>query len=277
MLIVRSPLLPVIIVALFALFASAALADDFTPPCTKPFLPGKAVAIDSRCGTKGTGGDEADQNEAKNNFCAKGPLMALTFDRLGTLQADVVKNKKINFGDLGNHGAHGPTKDRAPLRTLGEGKRVQLKGFVLIARQEKGESVNCGHDFDHEPEKNPFHDIHISLVGTKELASSTDETQKDAIECQSVVAEMTPHFRPSGWTAGGVNKVAKKHLLVRVTGHLFFDSSHVPCASGKPVRSNPKRFSLWEIHPIYKFEVCIADCDAEGTWQTLGQWLTNNP
>jgi hypothetical protein len=69
-----------------------------------------------------------------------------------------------------------------------------------------------------------------------------------------------------------VEKVAKAKALARITGQLYFDSSHVPCANGQHVRSNPKRNSLWEIHPVYKFEVCTADCDGKGQWLPLDQW-----
>jgi len=49
------------------------------------------------------------------------------------------------------------------------------------------------------------------------------------------------------------------------SGQLYFDSSHFPCKGGVGKGAgNPKRKSLWEIHPIYKFEVCTADCDGEG-------------
>lgn len=212
----------------------------------------------------------------KNNFCSTGTLVAITIDQLTTLQTKVEQNTSINFGDQANRGAHGPTTDRAPLKDLGEGDLVQLKAFVLAAKQEQGESVNCGHGFDNENEKNLFHDIHISLVATEKLATPADKVEEAANECQGVVAEMIPHHRPPEWTAANVNKVAAAHLLVRVTGQRFFDSSHVPCADGKPVRSNPKRVSLWEIHPIYKFEVCTANCDAEGTWLLLEDWV-NEP
>jgi hypothetical protein len=73
-----------------------------------------------------------------------------------------------------------------------------------------------------------------------------------------------------------VNKLAKAHMPVRVTGHLFFDSSHVPCAGGQPVPSNPKRFSLWEVHPIYQLEVCTGNCDGDGQWSSLSDWVKNN-
>jgi hypothetical protein len=63
---------------------------------------------------------------------------------------------------------------------------------------------------------------------------------------------------------------------VRITGPLFFDSSHQPCRDGK--RPNPKRISVWEIHPIYQFEVCknkaLTACDVgnDSQWIPLDQW-----
>jgi len=270
-------LLLVLLTAVLTIFSISGVAQDFTPSCDTPLFPGQAVAIDNRCTIQGAGGKEAEQNQAKNNFCATGTLVEITVDQLTTLQTKVEQNTSINFGDQANHGAHGPTTDRAPLKALGEGDLVQLKAFVLAAKQEQAESVNCGHAFDNENEKNLFHDIHISLVATEKLATPTDKVEEAANECQGVVAEMIPHHRPPEWTAANVNKVAAAHLLVRVTGQRFFDSSHVPCADGKPVRSNPKRVSLWEIHPIYKFEVCIANCDVEGTWLLLEEWVNKPP
>jgi hypothetical protein len=266
-------LLLVALTAVLTIFSISGFAQDFTPSCDTPLFPGQAVAIDNRCGIQGAGGKEADQNQVKNNFCATGTLVEVTIDQLTVLQTKVEQNARINFGDQGNRGPHGPTTDRSPLKALGEGDLVQLKAFVLAAKQEQAESVNCGHEFDNESEKNLFHDIHISLVATEKLATPADKVEEAANECQGVVAEMIPHHRPQEWTAANLNKVAAAHLLVRVTGQRFFDSSHVPCAVGKPVRSNPKRVSLWEIHPIYKFEVCSANCDAEGTWLLLEEWV----
>jgi hypothetical protein len=256
-----------------ALTSTSVLAQDFTQACSGPAFPGPAVAIDSRCSAQGAGGEEAEQNQAKNNFCAAGTPSPRTIGQLMTLQGQVEQNKAINFGDADNPGMHGPTTDRAPLKALGEGKLVQLNAFVISATQEGAESVNCGTVFDQEPNPDLFHDIHISLVATQQLATSANTTAKEANECQGIVSEMVPHHRPPEWTADNVNKVAANHLMVRVTGQLFFDSSHVPCAQGKEVRTNPRRISLWEIHPIYKFEVCTANCNATGTWVPLALWV----
>jgi hypothetical protein len=237
------------------------------PACRKPSYPSPSpsgtLGIDKQCGLAGSGaGAEGQQNSAKNNFCAAGPPKAMTVADLTNLQAQVEKNASINFGSE-NKGTRkkGPTTNRAPLRKLGEGKLVTLRAFVLIARQEGGESVNCGKNVPDQP---LFHDIHISLVST---ADATDE-------CSGVVAEMSPHHRPDSWTHENVEKVSRAKLPVRVTGQLYFDSSHFPCSGGQGAgEGNPKRVSLWEIHPIYKFEVCTAGCDGAGTWLPLDQWV----
>jgi hypothetical protein len=204
----------------------------------------------------------------KNNFCAAGPASKISFTDLRNLQQQVEANADINFG---NHNSsdrkRGPTDDRTPLAGLGEGKQVVLTAYVLIARQEGGEGVNCGAKFPPRNPKDPkYHDIHISLVPSQDVTN----------ECSSVVAEMSPHHRPDSWNQANVEKLAKDALPVRVTGQLFFDSSHVPCSGTQPSAGNPKRFSLWEIHPIYSFEVCTANCNGTGNWVPLDQWAGQN-
>jgi hypothetical protein len=246
----------------------APVAKEFSPSCKTPLFPQPAppepLGIDAQCGLEGSGkGAEGEQDAAKNNFCFSGEPKPVTFADLQQLQAQVEKNPAINFGDENTpNRKKGPTSDRTLLRALGEGSPAVLKAYVLIARQEGPESVNCGKNV---PNQAAFHDIHISLVDSK------DATKDD--ECKSVVAEMSPHRRPTTWNHANLQKVANAKALVRVTGQLFFDSSHVPCASGKPVRSNPKRMSLWELHPVSKFEVCTADCEGEGQWLPLDQWV----
>jgi hypothetical protein len=230
--------------------------------------PTAALGIDTSCSLAGAGSAETAQNQAKNNFCGTGIPKPVKIADLQQL-FQTVKNTlpAINFGDEAEAGVRkaGPTQDRKPLQALGEGTQAVFQGFVLIARQEGAESVNCGKV---EPDEPVFHDIHISLV---ESAST-----QLADECSSIVAEMSPHHRPNSWNQENVQALAAAHLPVRVTGQLFFDSSHVPCANGVKVRSNPKRSSLWEIHPIYKFEVCAAkDCTVATSWLTLDKWVAS--
>jgi hypothetical protein len=185
------------------------------------------------------------------------------------LQQNVESNKSINFGNTRDHplsAKPGPAKDRTPLRTLGEGTLRTLQGFVFAAHQEGKESVNCGTNVQNSA---LFHDIHVSIVA--------DEGSTHGDECSSVVAEMSPHHRPDSWTAANVQRMAAKHRPVRVTGQLFFDSSHTPCQDGKEIPGDPRRASLWEIHPIYKFEICQSDpCTAPNSWIPLDKWVEQN-
>jgi hypothetical protein len=245
---------------------SLANAQTFTQTCSNPSFPSQATAIDSACVVTGQGGKEGPQNQAKNNFCSQGQPQAYTFDKLKRLQVQVGNDHSIPFGRKGTATRHpGPATDRSPLEKLGEGELVVLNAFVLKARQEGAESVNCGKPpaAGAVPNEPLYHDIHISLV---QLAAEADE-------CNGMVAEMSPHHRPAAWSADNLNRLAQSHMPVRVTGQLFFDSSHSPCVNGEASAGDPKRFSLWEIHPIYKFEVCTGNCTGEGNWASLEDWV----
>jgi len=267
----RAPLLPLTFVLIAGIEApiSAQSGQPLQESCPHPQFPSATkAAIDNQCGIDGTGTDaDATQDGIKNNFCAPGPAKPLTFDQLQQLQAAVEANKDINFGNRDEHplsASPGPTTDRTPLTKLGEGQLRVIEGYVMIARQEGGETVNCSKDVPNQP---AYHDIHISLV--------PDEQSIHGDECEAVVVEMSPHHRPANWTAANLQAVSSKHVRVRVTGQLFFDSSHSPCSGGGRNDSDPARFSLWEIHPIYKFEVCDGtDCS---TAVSLDQWLQKNP
>src|SRR4029077_1606963 len=105
--------------------------------------------------------------------------------------------------------------------------------------------------------------IHIELV--------KDADEDD--DCKSVTAEMSPHFRPDAWE-GLVNLSITRP--VRITGPLFFDSAHQPCRGDK--RPSPNRISVWEIHPVYQFEVCknksLSACSVSdaSVWIPLDEW-----
>jgi hypothetical protein len=237
----------------------------FSQICTTPNFPTDTpTAMDgSSCSVSGNGGAETWQNEAKNNFCAGGSTLPTTtsIPELVALQAKVQQIPNINFGNPRQHPLArrpGPIQDRAPLVALGEGNLVQLQGYVKIARQEGAESVNCGSNVPNDP---AYHDIHISIV-----LSPADQ------ECSGVVVEMSPHHRPDAWNAQLVNEVSHAALIVRVTGQQMFDSSHTPCINGSAIRGDPARISLWEIHPIYRFEVCPQGNCSTGGWVPLEAW-----
>jgi hypothetical protein len=235
----------------------------FGQSCPNPSYPSASPApMDSTsCSVEGNGGAETAQNEAKNDFCASG-AKPITIVEMVSLQKQVRGDKSIPFGNPDQHpltNSAGPAENRKPLQALGEGSEVVLTGFVKISRQEGAESVNCG---SHVPKEDAYHDIHISIV-----------EKPTASECTGVVVEMIPHHRPNSWTADLVNAVKTAKLPVRVTGQLMFDSSHSPCVAGKPVSGDPLRASLWEVHPIYKFEVCTSgDCVSGSGWVPIEEW-----
>jgi hypothetical protein len=232
--------------------------------CPNPRFPGPPTPIDtSTCAVAGNGGAETNQNEAKNNFCPTSTAAApMKISDLVALQKQVQKNKNIPFGNFNGHPLTtqpGPATDRAPLQALGEGKEVTLLGFVKIARQEGKESVNCTTNVPDEP---IFHDIHVSVVSKANQA-----------ECTGVVAEMVPRHRFADWTVVKLTEIAAAAMPVRITGQLMFDSSHSPCQGSTAIQGDPARASLWEVHPIYKFEVCTTGTCSSGTgWVPLETW-----
>jgi hypothetical protein len=200
----------------------------FTPVCPLPFQGLRNPLSDDYCGIQGGNSNPAlqAQSTAMNNFCA-------TTEHPET----------ITYQDLLNwqtRSAHFPTRmsDRKEVENLGEGKYVSYIAFIKEAHYADtvaGEAVNCNRSGYNT------NDIHITLI--------SDPNNTDL--CQSTIAEISPHYRPVSWRPGLLNELGKP---VRIRGQLFYDGSHRPC-SGK-ARPNPKRASVWEIHPVYSIDVC---------------------
>lgn len=230
-------------------------AGTFSPVCNLPFDGVRNSNADDHCGIQGGSNDPSKQAEsrAKNNFCAAThPPDSIAYDDLIQLQTQAGKNIPKNL------------PDRSILTGMGEGRYVSYIAFVKDAHYSdvsKGEAVNCNIPGD------STNDIHIIL-----LKDPADD------ECESTTAEMSPHYRPLSWTPDNV-KSAGKHP-VRVQGQLFYDGSHSPCtATSSP---NPQRKSLWEIHPVYAFDVCkmtdLTQCQSStnpADWVPLDQWVSS--
>ncbi|HVR06775.1 MAG TPA: hypothetical protein VMW75_01905 [Thermoanaerobaculia bacterium] len=201
--------------------------------------------------------DKKFEDLAKNSLCldASSPTDLSDFKAFRELQA---RNDSKTTGDRSQLRAITP---------LGEGSIVRLAAYIKEAHVSDcpgGEAVNCV--------SNGFanNDIHIPLV------QSPDDD-----ECLSVTAEMSPHFRPAAWSE--IDMQTPVGRLVRITGPLFFDSSHTPCTVDDQnqisARSSPARLSLWEIHPVYSIDVCDSatgtDCNvAEAAdWTPYDQWV----
>jgi hypothetical protein len=206
---------------------------------------------------------------AKNNFCSTSDPVVLAFGDFGELQKKAAA-AHITFGSDSKL-----PKDRSALSslaldsgvTVGEGDVVRLAAYVIDAHYSNvssGESVNC------KTKGDEWNDIHIVLG-----------TQPDADACESITAEMSPHFRPEIWTPSTLNNLAGRPL--RFAGQLFFDASHRPCEGGST--ASPPRRSLFEIHPVYAVDVCKtkpaagtempASCDAskDENWVHLEDWV----
>lgn len=235
---------------------AAPTAGAFSPGCTLPFKGSAIPAIDGKCSMSGGSSDPAKQAESasKNNFCST------------TNSPQVVSHQDLVDLQTKATGANLPKSlpDRKQLDDMGEGKYVSYVAFVKDAHYSDvaaGEAVNCNIP------GNDTNDIHIVLMA--------DPTDQD--ECHSTTAEMSPHFRPPTWTPQNIMSASSGHPI-RVTGHLFYDGSHVPCSGTS--RPNPKRASLWEVHPVYSFEVCtqtsLAQCQsATAEWTPLEKLFTS--
>lgn len=140
-------------------------------------------------------------------------------------------------------------------QTIGEGYLVKITGYLAQMRPEGPESVNC--KLKHVANN----DFHLSIV-----PDSGDD------EFHGIVVEMIPQDRPATWTTEALHKVRDKHVQVLVTGQLFYDAKHLVNPGPDPKQGQPKRFSLWEVHPVQRFFVCTqASCDpgSPDGWQEL--------
>jgi hypothetical protein len=128
---------------------------------------------------------------------------------------------------------------------VGEGSYVEIAGFMVGLPNHpeanlSGESVNC------RLKGRTNNDFHIPI------APDPEDT-----EFQGIVVEMTPQDRNPAWTVPTLRRVAREQRQVRVRGQLFYDSEHeVNDDPENPLRGQPTRFSLWEIHPVTEFLVC---------------------
>jgi hypothetical protein len=212
---------------------------SFTPACDLPFAGAKTKA-DDICGLAGNGEDVADQQEAiaKNNFCAPtGHPQSVTYQQLVDLQNAAKSNDNPSGQPIGKS-----VDDRKDIENMGEGNYISYVALIMEAHYSDtsgGEKVNCN-------QNGPvLNDIHIVLL-----------SNPDDKECSSTTAEMSPHYRPAGWTPAVLNALSVSKgskTPVRIRGQLFFDNSHAVCGKTTP---NPKRASLWEIHPVYSIDVC---------------------
>lgn len=144
-----------------------------------------------------------------------------------------------------------------------EGDFVELFGFIasqkLPPHPNTGESVNC------KLKDEPSNDYHINITAAK----NSDETKGVVVE----MIPQNPNRKSKDWSLDKLDQIQQKQLQVRIRGRLFFDSEHeVNTKTGK-AGGNPRRFSLWEVHPISSFFVCESgNCTKTTGWKALEDW-----
>ena len=225
-------------------------------PCVSP------ETLDACTTTKPTGCSQANSahglaNQLKRTVPPEGTPTTLNFDTFSQLQSAAV--------ELVDQGVEIPPSDRDQIKsietaegTVGEGSRVRLMAFLSVGKPHAntGESVNC----NLKTEAN--NDIHISVAESE-----------DASEFEGIVVEMIPQDRPTKWTSTNVRKLRGKLLLIE--GGLLYDNLHFANGdAANPVPRQPKRFSLWEIHPVESVKVCKkadnqCDPDRASDWKAF--------
>ena len=211
-------------------------ADARKPPCKEPL---------SACTPQGCAPDDSDKalfNTAKNHLPGGTRSVSITFPDIKSLQRQA--DTKVEQGKELSHAERNSISNLTVANgRVGEGKLAKLIGFIVKSSDphaNTGESVNCNLP---RPENNDFH-ISLALKPTQS-------------EFQGIVVEMIPHDRPAQWTLEKLRKVKRDGRMVMVVGGLFYDNDHVVNADpADDLGGQPKRFSLWEIHPITQFFVC---------------------
>jgi hypothetical protein len=150
--------------------------------------------------------------------------------------------------------------NRGELSRLGEGQRVTVAAYALVARKGSKESCNCGLAAPKDT------DNHIVLVDPALKNPTLEANEED-----SETAEFTPRVRLQhrNFTREKLEPLIEAHggkLLVRITGLLMFDSEHF-------LGRHLKRHNNWEVHPVLKLEYCSqgATCrpDSNANWKNL--------
>jgi hypothetical protein len=171
---------------------------------------------------------------------------------------------------------HGDFKD--VLSRLGEGQIRGVAGFLYYAIQTGAESSNCELTGDDEVDYHIGIGFDAALAGRVLKAAAgphrLTKTDAKAIKQQSMIVEITPHYRAfkqPNWTLDAVKSALGRQ--VRIMGALLLDSEHIKpsdsCAVAGADMEKCWRGSTWELHPVTRFQVCRTGTCTEQT----GDWV----
>ena len=212
-------------------------------------------------GCAAEGSPEGNANELKRTKPQPGVPVTLSFEDFTQLQREA--DDRVGQGPLDLTPEQAAALEHVPIGAgdLGQGSLVRVVAYIAkggegLHANSSGESVNC------MLKKEVDNDFHIPVV----------ESAGDS-EFHGIVVEMIPQQRPAAWTIDALKKLQVDGTQVWVEGALFYDKVHfVNADRGHPIKNEPDRVSLWEIHPISKFLVCRKDhCDPnfEQDWSDL--------
>lgn len=228
-----------------------------------------AQAIDNTCAITGdaaSAGDKA-QDRLKNNLCVNGSARPITIKQLTDLQSDVDATG-VSYGNEHEGHGGGPPADRSTLFTKlpagspKESDLVSFIGYIVEVKPGSSETVDC-----HCTATDAI-DVHI-VVADHPLNLQTDPpnatsqqkhqitVKNDAQLCtNSFVVETIPHKRPAALERTAIEPLRDKQI-VKITGPLLFDASHKPCSGTTPVKDDPARVTVFEIH-LFTTSRCAA-------------------
>jgi hypothetical protein len=253
----------------------AALHADTAVKCSI-----KSLAACPKIGCSKPGSPLAVTNSQKRTTAINGSPAKVSFDDLDALQKDV--DNKFKNGPItvaGQTVTSTRNMKAAPRKiilsglkansgTFSEGNFVELTGFIastkLPPHPNTGETVNC------KLTDEPSNDYHINITPGK----NQDETQGVVVE----MIPQNPNRKNKDWNLDKLKKIQAQQMPVRIQGRLFFDNEHVPNTKKTGnAGGNPRRFAVWEIHPLASFEVCPgASCTATTGWKALEDWTPTN-
>src|SRR6267154_2711108 len=223
-----------------------------TKKVKKPCKPSLAACPDEGCG----GTFDANLNRLKN----------IRTDSQTATMKSLTWMKKLDDPESFTQG-----DSREELTALGEGQKITVVAYLLVAKPELGgESCNCGL---HTKEETDNHLVLVSKTTVDKFpVSGNAATVFHSRELESETAEFTPRVRLKhpNFTREKIqpliNARPQKALLVRVTGLLLFDSEHF-------IKNHLVRVNNWEIHPVLGLEFCTTGntckVNSDAGWKSL--------